>query len=379
MDDDFEPEDHQEEVIYLDEVQEVSVEEYIEDLDISVDDEPECQPEIIDLSVLTFQNHKKSSVFCSDLTNDGQLAITGGEDDTAFLWKTENGEVVFECTGHKDSVVEVCFNFDNQYVATGDMKGMIQVWNVQEKTLVWCHECDDDLEWLFWHPLTNVLFCGSRNGDVSVWQIPQGNCKMLYAHNNSPALCSKLLPDLKHILVGYENGQLKLWIIRECKTCGPSICLDLPTMDIDKEGTLAIVAPGSILVKLADGKIITTLLAGGETDVEEVLFNKELGNVATGSISGKLCVWELGHHVLRHEANIQCAVTVMKWGSNCKIFIGASDAAVYVCDVKTGTLLHKLTGHKSEILSISVFKNCSNQILTTSDDGTAKIFNIKID
>lgn len=40
------------------------------------------------------------SVFCVSLdpaTNS--LAVTGGEDDKAYVWKVSDGEVVLECTG----------------------------------------------------------------------------------------------------------------------------------------------------------------------------------------------------------------------------------------------------------------------------------------
>lgn len=40
------------------------------------------------------------SVFCvslDPLTNS--LAVTGGEDDKAYVWRVSDGEVLFECTG----------------------------------------------------------------------------------------------------------------------------------------------------------------------------------------------------------------------------------------------------------------------------------------
>ncbi|CAH1183287.1 unnamed protein product [Phaedon cochleariae] len=371
--DDFElPEDLEDiEIIYSDGEDEEPIENAIEDINIEDDT---LEAEILDLSTLTFQKHTKS-VFSSDLSHDNQLAITGGEDDIAYLWRTDTSEVLLECTGHKDSVTEVCFSFDDQYVATGDMAGMIQVWSTKERKLVWCFE-GDDMEWLIWHSMTNVLFCGCHSGDIYIWQIPQGHCKVLPSPNNISASCGKVLPNGKQILIGYEDGQLRLWNIKECTVDWANHHAQAITnLDINREGTLAVVSPGSIIVKLNDGKPTVTLLPDGETEIETALFNSELGIVATGALTGQLCVWELGRHALRHQARIECAVTVMEWGSDGKIFIGATDGAVYVCSVKTGVLLETLTGHKTDILSISVFKD--DRILTTSDDGTAKIFNVK--
>lgn len=344
-----------------------------------IDDEPldqdQIEAEVIDISKLTFNKHKKS-VFSSAISNDQTLAVTGGEDDVAYVWNTSNGEVVFECTGHKDSVTEVAFNHNSQYIATGDMAGMIQVWSVSEKKLTWCNE-GDDMEWLSWHPLANVLICGCQSGDIYIWQIPSGNCKVLPSPGNITCTCGKVLPNGKQLLAGYENGQIRLWDIKEMKTVWTNTDNDsVNTLDINADGSLAITTPGAQVVKLSDGKTIGKVLLEDETEIEASLFNNDLGVIVTGSLSGQLCVWQLGKFTIRHQARIECSVTLLKWGSGSKVFVGAADGAVYVCDVKSGTLIEVLTGHKADILSISTFPD-GNTILTTSDDGTAKIFKLK--
>lgn len=118
------------EVIYLDDGEELEImggydgEEFdaSEGEDAELDDNRFIE-EIKDISKLTFKLHKKSVFVCA-LSTDESIAITGGEDDVAYLWTVANGEVILECTGHKDSVTEVAFNHDNTLVATGDMGGM---------------------------------------------------------------------------------------------------------------------------------------------------------------------------------------------------------------------------------------------------------------
>ncbi|CDQ82679.1 unnamed protein product [Oncorhynchus mykiss] len=66
--------------------------------DWDTDDEMEQEKEQDD-SELTFSKHT-GSVFCVSLdpaTNS--LAVTGGEDDKAYVWRVSDGEVLFECTG----------------------------------------------------------------------------------------------------------------------------------------------------------------------------------------------------------------------------------------------------------------------------------------
>lgn len=45
--------------------------------------------------------------------------------------------------GHKDSVTSVSFSHDGKLVATGDMSGVIQVWNVETYQKIWSFETGD--------------------------------------------------------------------------------------------------------------------------------------------------------------------------------------------------------------------------------------------
>ncbi|CAG9771613.1 unnamed protein product [Ceutorhynchus assimilis] len=340
--------------------------------DMPMDADQRIETEVIDISKLTFDKHGKS-IFTSGVSKDQALAVTGGEDDNAYVWNTSTSEIVFECTGHKDSVTEVGFNHNDQYIATGDMAGMIQVWSVKDKKLVWCFE-GDDMEWLTWHPLTNVLICGCQSGDIYIWQIPSGNCKVLPTPSNVATTCGKVLPNGKQLLVGYENGHIRLWDIKESTAAWTNTDNNtVNTIDINSDGTLAITAPGAQVIKLIDGNTIGNVLLEGETEIEAALFNNDLGVIVTGSLSGQLCVWQVGKFSIRHQARIECAVTLLKAGTDNRVFVGATDGAVYICDVKAGTLIDVLTGHKGDILSITAFSD-GNRILTTSDDGSAKIF-----
>ncbi|KAF7284192.1 hypothetical protein GWI33_022443 [Rhynchophorus ferrugineus] len=360
------------EVIYSDNDEDFNTndtydEELIEDNQI--------ETEVIDLSVLTFSKHSKS-VFTSAVSKNQTIAVTGGEDDTAYVWDIKTGEVIFECTGHKDSVTEVSFNHNDQYIVTGDMSGLIQVWSIQEKKLIWCYE-GDDMVWLTWHPLTNILICGCQSGDIYIWQIPSGNCKVLPSPNNVSCSCGKILPNGKQLIVGYEDGQVRLWDIKgeiAIWTNNDSTCVN--NLDINSDGSLIITAPEAKIIKTSNGMMVGRVLIDNENEIECALFYDDLGFIITGALSGQICVWQLGKFVLRHQAKIESAVTLMKKGNNNNVYIGATDGAVYVCDVKGGTLKEVLTGHKADILSLSVFSGERN-ILTTSDDGMAKIFDIK--
>lgn len=59
---------------------------------------------------------------------DALVAVSGGEDDLAHLWRTDNGETIIKLDGHTDSVTSVGFSFDGEMVATGGMDGRVRIW-----------------------------------------------------------------------------------------------------------------------------------------------------------------------------------------------------------------------------------------------------------
>ncbi|KAJ4442043.1 hypothetical protein ANN_11909 [Periplaneta americana] len=156
-----------------------------------------------------FQQHK-GSVFCCHLEPKvGNLAVTGAEDDMAFVWKTNSGEIILNCTGHKDSVTCVQFSHDGTYVATGDMSGVVKVWKISSKSQVW-ETSVGDLTWLKWHHGANVLLGGTISGEVYMWRIPVGDWKLLPGHGSKTDY-GLILPDGKRAAVGYEDGSIKIF------------------------------------------------------------------------------------------------------------------------------------------------------------------------
>lgn len=75
----------------------------------------------------------QGSVFSIALSPaDDNIACSGGEDDTAWLWKVDSGEDLFQLSGHSDSVIDVAFNCDGKFVATAGMDGKVLVWTTAD-------------------------------------------------------------------------------------------------------------------------------------------------------------------------------------------------------------------------------------------------------
>lgn len=138
---------------------------------------------MVDMSRITFDKHS-GDVFSVDFGSN-YLAASGGEDDKAFMWNYESGEVVMECSGHSDSVTWVRFNAKKTLLATGDMSGRIQIWDIEKRGKVTEFTDSADLEWLRWHSTADILFAGANDGIIWMWLIPTKDCRLFFSCGES--------------------------------------------------------------------------------------------------------------------------------------------------------------------------------------------------
>ncbi|KAJ8729329.1 hypothetical protein PYW08_000910 [Mythimna loreyi] len=351
------------------------------------DDYMEMEEPPEDHAAFVFNKHV-GSVFCCDLHPDGKLAVTGGEDDRAYVWSVTDGQLIMDCLGHKDSVIFVGFSFDGAYLATADMSGLIKVWKCSTKEnrqLNWkvAFEYEaDDLTWGLWHFAARVLICGSVSGDIYVFKVPSGECKVLQGYNMKVE-CGKLFQDGVRLAAGYEDGAVKIW---DLKTS--AVLQQVPASFHEIRVTAIDTHPdGNLMASIStDGKVVLTTANNGkvvgqmeaENDLETVAFGQDpqLGLLATGTLTGAVCIWDVPRQMIRHHCaksdDAVGGVTKMVWVKN-HLITGCLDGSIRVYEGRTGERSQTLTGNRSEVLDLC-YNPKESLILTTSDDGTARIF-----
>ncbi|KAI6065198.1 Angio-associated migratory cell protein [Aix galericulata] len=378
-----------------------------------------------DDSEVTFALHS-ASVFCVSLDpKSNTLAVTGGEDDKAFVWRLSDGELLFECTGHKDSVTCAGFSHDSVFVATGDMSGLIKAWRVDAKEEVWSFEVGDlevsswagrgtwgpfpsswglpprdtapplPVQWMEWHPQAHVLLAGTADGNSWMWKIPSGDCKT-FQGPACPATCGRILPDGKRAVVGYEDGTMRIWDLKQ----GTSLHVlkgqdghqdPLTCVASNQDGSL--ILTGSVdchakLVNSATGKVVCVFrmesaapkAPAGEGEeaesnsVESLGFCNVMPLAAVGYLDGTLAIYDLSTQTLRHKCQHESGIVQLLWEeSSAVVYTCSLDGAVRLWDARSGKLISEYRGHSAEILDFAINKDAS-VVVTTSGDHQAKVF-----
>lgn len=362
--------------------------EEIEIIDLNSEEEELLEQEgddeyIHDNSTLVFDKHEKA-VFCCAVSPQGeQYCITGGEDDVAYVWNRNTGDIHFECTGHKDSVIATCFNHDGSLVATGDMSGVIGVWKVETKERVWDFEISE-LRWMEWHHRSNVLCAGTGEGEAWMWRIPSGNCKTFQSFGAGNE-CGKIMQDGTKAIMGYEDGKIRIWDLKSCSvihaiTDNTAHIESVTVIDCYQDGTLAMTGSTDASAKIINtvtGKVITTFHCGeieAEDSVESVAFCISQPVAATGTVQGSLAVWDIPTQIQREQFQQDSGISKLLWGASSSLLYTAGlDGVVRLYDGRSGSIERSWYGHKDEILDMVVSK-VDNYILTTSQDTTCRLF-----
>lgn len=364
--------------------------------DIGVDEEVDNQEDENssmgeeDDADLCYEKHTASIFSVSVDPINNSMAVSGGEDDKAYVWRIQDGETLMECHGHKDSVTCTAFSHDSKLVATGDMSGLITVWDVATQKEVWNFETTD-LEWLEWHPEANVLLAGTADGNVWMWKIPSGDCKTFQSHG-CRSTCGVFMKDGKRASVGYEDGTLKVWDLRQGMhtfhlSDGTSHQGSVTCIDAHRDNVLVATGSEDSTVKVVNansGKVLSTLAAGFQSDesdsppsIEAVGFSPQQPMLATASLSGVLGIWDLSSYRLRQQCKHPGGVVRLKWDhSTPLVYTGCLDGVVRLWDSRSGSCEREWHGHSGEILDLAVSRDGSF-LVTGSGDSTARVFTVQ--
>jgi len=408
--------DDDEEELYDDEVlEEVPIEDdaappLTDDEDETIEDGEEEEEELVELpggldqlesiienynaskdnSFKVFKDHGKSVFTCEFHPEVIDICVSGGEDDKAFVWNTTSDTIIHKLEDWNDSVVSVKWSHDGQHLAACDMAGNIKVFKYPGFNSEFSFEVGD-INWLMWHPVANVLFCGTADSEMWMWKIPSGDSKVFQGQGEKNE-CGEILADGKKAVCGYTDGSLRLFDLKGGSTLHT---LSKGQAHIDSVNCVAGHPNNSVFIsgsmdgtaKLwnpSTGKNVATLLCGAKEEenssssVECAIFpsDKTTTYCVTGTLDGVVTVWDTPTQISRHACKVGEGVTkILLHPDGNLIYASTLDGDIKCLDLRTGNSVRELTGHRASVLDFSISSNGRN-LLSSSDDGTCRVFDI---
>ncbi|XP_018405052.1 PREDICTED: angio-associated migratory cell protein [Cyphomyrmex costatus] len=358
------------------------------------------QEDNVDNAIRVFRGHKSHHiVFCCSLSKNGDLMATGGEDDKGYLWNTNTGESIFNTDGsHDDSVIFAEFNYNDKYLATADMCGKIKLWRISDKTCVWETVLMNDINWIKWHPFSDILITGTETGEVYMLKTRKDDCKIFAQGTGIKTEAGVILPDGKRAAIGYENGMIHVIDLKSntlISTTPPDQTglhghsSTIIALDCYMDNNLLIsvsMESQTILSTAHNGKVICILQdlnkhGDNKDHVEVVAFCKDptfpaaASATVTSETCGKIYIWDISKQNLRHEINQEGGVSKLVWTKTSIFFTAGLDCKLRCFDARAGHYLRVFSGHRGALYDICISSD-EKKAVTVSDDGTARIFDI---
>lgn len=118
-----------------------------------------------------------------DVHHDQPLVVTGAADGSVRLCNYTNGKILQKFQDHKDSVEAVRFLKNLPIVVTAAMDGEIRLFNLVSGQIRATFKHDDGVTQLVAHPTEPIVFSGSVDKTVRVWDARSCSCvKVLRGH-----------------------------------------------------------------------------------------------------------------------------------------------------------------------------------------------------
>lgn len=354
----------------------------------------------------TYFDHHKDSVFTIFKHPSLPMVVTGGGDNTAFLWTTHTQPPRFvgELVGHKESVVCGGFTGDGNFVITGDMNGLIQVHKAQKGGQKWVKFAEleevEEVLWITVHPTLPFFAFGAPDGSVWVYQIAANSLEQVmsgFSHSlecNGGIFVNTDKEDELYLVTVSEDGSIVHW-----NAFSGAVNYKLQPHDdfkgvespwVSVKAYKNIIAAGArdgqlAIINLDTGRIVHHVRTIENVDdvadlsLEALAWCRSptVNLLAVGLVSGDVLLFDSQQWRLRKTLKVDDTITKLEFVDDTPILVGSSmNGKIYKWDARTGQELFVGVGHNMGVLDFAVLDG-GNTLITAGDEGVSLVFHLE--
>jgi WD40 repeat protein len=364
---------------------------------------------------------------------DGTVLVTAGDGGMVRLWDTVTGELLADLDGHLNAVYTVDFHPGGQWLATGDIDGVVRVRPVPGKgagagagagagRTVTRHA--GSVYRVRFSPDGALLATGDSGSVLRLIDPVSGELRKQLTGHRGSVWPMAFRPDGETVVTSSNDGTARVWDTSTgaCVATLAGLGRRLGTVRFSPDGSLLATSGGDGEARLWDPRTGVYLgpLTGVADRLLSVVFTPVGGRIAASGSAGSVHLWNLAgtggtgyERELRVETDYVWAKafspdgdilatandddSVQLWyrstGRNARAFpdhrgrvrsvafspdgtrlaTGCDDTVVRVWDVETGACPLILTGHTDRVYAV-LFTPDGRWLVSASNDGTARLW-----
>jgi WD40 repeat protein len=235
---------------------------------------------------------------------DGSTVLTGGEDETAFLWDARTGVRLGDVIrGHPKRVWDVRFSPDGAQFLTTAEDGKIRIWDTRRKMLLYAlgespkDKSDDTVRMaVFTSDGKQIVACHQENGTVRIWDLASRKVAAEFKNVAPKVYSVSISPDGSTLAVGGWNAGVDLF---DVKTRKKTLTLNghedgVFTVAFSPDGKRIASGARDATVRLWDASSgeNVAIMRGHVGSVYRVAFSADGQKLTSASVDGQVRVWD---------------------------------------------------------------------------------------
>ncbi|KAG8846919.1 hypothetical protein FRB91_000349 [Serendipita sp. 411] len=280
----------------------------------------------------------EDSVWSVSFSPDGSKLVSGSSDHTIRIWDLETESVVIKILrGHTGTVFSVAFSSDNQKVVSGSHDKTVRVWDVETGEAKRHQTYGGSIWSVAFSPSNSKIVSGCNDHTIHVWDVEGDEVAVLEGHTDV-VLSVAFSSDQQRVVSGSHDTTVRLW-----------------DLEMRKE---------------VKGMV-------GHTDSVQFVKFQEDDTVFSASHDGSYRIWDVqtGKQKIMVNAFGNRAESIALSSDDRLLAVGLKDSTIRILDMETGNEVI-LQGHTNRVTSVA-FSYSNEKILSVSDDGTARIWNVE--
>jgi WD40 repeat protein len=313
---------------------------------------------------------------------DGELFVTGGEDDSARVWDARTGRRVTALSTGAEAASAFAFSRDSRYVAVAGYDHSVRVFDLStHERIATLRGHTRAVQSLAFSRDTSTIFAAAGDRAALFWDIRSekqvGRVLGIAGSAGRSVTEAQYSPDGKLAATADGDGTVRLFVLgthRSVTLAGQGSALSALRFSADSRRLLTAGGDGTARVWDTRGAFASQLV-GHDSPIRAVAVSPNGRLAATGSEDFRVGLWDTrtGRRQRWLPGHRDTVVTVAFSADGTRLFSAARDDTVRISDVRTGAAMTVLRGHRDG-LSAAAYSPDGRIVAAGSDDWTVRLW-----